>query len=193
MDRGKMQDTQLGIAGVLSHYDKSADNARKLSLEQETELRDKLRQYRPIDVLSEAICHGTGDFWTVEDVKQVVNQWYGVTYDHVSSYRRLLHRCGFSYQKVEQVYKSRPSVVDVVVSPTVASASATAVVCGNCVASIRPKPITPTIMRANTPISHFCVMSFSPSESSISSSTNFALISYLRCVDNMCRACGFMW
>jgi len=108
-----MQYTQLGIEGVLSHYNKSAQNARKLRLEQETDLRDKLRQYRPIDVLSESVCYGTGDFWTVEDVKQVVTQWYGVTYDHVSSYRRLLHRCGFSYQKVEQVYKSCPSGVDV--------------------------------------------------------------------------------
>lgn len=108
-----MQYTQMGIEGVLSHYDKSAQNARKLSLEQENDLRDKLQQYRPIDVLSEAGCHGTGDFWTVVDLKQVVTHWYGVTYDHVSSYRRLLHRCGFSYQKVEQVYKSRPSVTDV--------------------------------------------------------------------------------
>ena len=108
-----MQYTQMGIEGVLSHYDKSAQNARKLSLEQENDLCDKLRQYRPIDVLSEAACHGTGDFWTVEDLKQVVTQWYGVTYGHASSYRRLLHRCGFSYQKVEQIYKSRPSAVDV--------------------------------------------------------------------------------
>lgn len=108
-----MQYTQLGIEGVLSHYEKSAQNARQLSLEQENDLGDKLRQYRPIDVLAEANCHGTGDFWTVGDLKQVVTQWYGVTYEHVSSYRRLLHRCGFSYQKVEQVYKSRPSAVDV--------------------------------------------------------------------------------
>ena len=108
-----MQYTQMGIEGVLSHYDKSAQNARKLSLEQENDLHDKLRQYRPIDVLPEAGCHGTGESWTIEALKQVVTQWYGVSYDHVSSYRRLLHRCGFSYQKVEQVYKSRPSVVDV--------------------------------------------------------------------------------
>lgn len=108
-----MQYTQMGIEGVLSHYDKSAQNARKLSLEQENDLRDKLQQYRPMDVLSEGACHGTGYFWTVEDLKQVVIQWYDLSYEHVSSYRRLLHRCGFSYQKVEQVYKSRPSAVDV--------------------------------------------------------------------------------
>lgn len=49
----------------------------------------------------------------VEDLKTVVSQWYGMTYRDTSSYRHILHRCGFSYQKVEQNYKSRPSESDV--------------------------------------------------------------------------------
>lgn len=108
-----MQYTQSGIDGVLSHYQNSAQNARKLSVEQEQELCDKLHQYCPRDVLSQDICDGTGQFWTVEDLKTVVSQWYGVTYRDTSSYRHLLHRCGFSYQKAEQIYKSRPSERDV--------------------------------------------------------------------------------
>jgi len=108
-----MQYRQHGVAGVLSQYSNSCQNARKLSIEQEQDLREKLMRYRPDQVLSQEDCYGTGKFWTVEDVKTVVSKWYGVTYRDVSSYRNLLHRCGFSYQKTEQVYKSRPSVTAV--------------------------------------------------------------------------------
>jgi len=108
-----MQYSQYGVAGVLSHYGNSCQNARKLSIEQEQDLREKLTVYRPNQVLSKEACRGTGEFWTVEDVKSVVSRWYGVTYRDVSSYRNLLHRGGFSYQKTEQVYKSRPSEIDV--------------------------------------------------------------------------------
>ncbi len=108
-----MEYMRLGITGLLSHYNKSSQNARKLSIEQEQDLCEKLRKYRPDQVLPEGEWSGTGQFWTVEDVKGVVTIWYGVSYRDVSSYRNLLHRCGFSYQKTEQVYKSRPSAVDV--------------------------------------------------------------------------------
>lgn len=108
-----MQYRQYGETGVLSHYGNSCQNARKLSIEQEQDLREKLTGYRPDQVLPQADCHGTGEFWTVEEVKTVVKKWYGVMYRDVSSYRNLLHRCGFSYQKTEQVYKSRPSATDV--------------------------------------------------------------------------------
>ena len=108
-----MQYAQSGMEGLQSHYRNSAQNARKLSKEQEQDLCTRLATYRPDKVLPKSQCHGTGRFWTVEDVKTVVAKWYGVTYRDVSSYRNLLHRCGFSYQKTEQVYKSRPSEVKV--------------------------------------------------------------------------------
>lgn len=108
-----MQYSREGIEAVLSHYENSSQNARKLSVEQEQDLCEKLRNYRPHEILSQEACYGTGLFWTVEDVKTLVSKWYGVTYRDVSSYRNLLHRCGFSYQKAEQVYKSRPSASDV--------------------------------------------------------------------------------
>lgn len=104
---------QKGIEALLSHYHNSAQNARKLSLEQEKDLREKLRFYRPNQVLSQSECEGVGEFWSVTTVKAVVSEWYGVTYRDLGSYRNLLHRCGFSYQKAEQAYKSRPSEVKV--------------------------------------------------------------------------------
>lgn len=106
-----MQYKQLGVEGILSHYEKSSQNARRLSVEQEQALCEKLDQYRPEQVMSKDACYGTGEFWTVADVKTMIWHWYGVRFRDASSYRKLLHRCGFSYQKAERVYKSRPSQV----------------------------------------------------------------------------------
>ena len=108
-----MQYSESGVFGLLANYEKSSQNARKLTYKQEYDLREKLRQYRPMDVMAQEMCHGSGEFWTVEDVKHMIAEWYDVSYQDVSSYRNVLHRCGFSYQKAEQVYKSRPSQVDV--------------------------------------------------------------------------------
>ena len=105
--------TRLGVEGLMSHYAHSGQNARKLSREQAVELGEKLHTYRPDQVLALETCHGSGQFWTVEDVKKVVEQWYGLSYAYIGSYRNLLRRCGFSYQRSEQVYKSRPSEMDV--------------------------------------------------------------------------------
>lgn len=104
---------RAGLEGLLSGYDRSSQNARKLSQDQEAELSERLHSYRPNEVLALEACQGSGQFWTVETVKDVVEKWYGVSYAYIGSYRNLLHRCGFSYQRSERVYKSRPSAVDV--------------------------------------------------------------------------------
>jgi len=48
-----------------------------------------------------------GQFWTVEDLIEVVRKQYGVEYKSHTSYTNLLKLCGFSYQKTEKVFKSR--------------------------------------------------------------------------------------
>jgi transposase len=50
-----------------------------------------------------------GSFWTVEAVARVVEKWYGVQYRSRESYRLLLVEAGFSFQRPEGVYRSRPS------------------------------------------------------------------------------------
>lgn len=100
-----------GIEGLLDHHHISAQNARKLTHDQEADLKARLHQYEPRQVLREWT--GSGRFWTVDEVQAVIEMWYGVTYRERKSYRNVLHRCGFSYQRTEQVYKSRPSVQDV--------------------------------------------------------------------------------
>ena len=102
-----------GIAALQLHYEHSAQNASKLSKAQRDNLQQRLHQYRPDQVLSAEVRVSQGQFWTVSDLQRVVKQWYGVVYDDYGTYRRLLHKCGFSYQRAERVYKSRPSQADI--------------------------------------------------------------------------------
>ena len=99
---GKYQ--QGGVTALAAGYQRRARNASKLTLEQEADLRERLHSYRPDEILS-----GAGRFWTVGDLQIVVERWYKVRYKDAGSYVNLLHRCGFSYQRAEKVYKSRPS------------------------------------------------------------------------------------
>jgi transposase len=102
-----------GITALQLHYEHSAQNASKLTEGQRAELQQRLHQYRPNQVRSAEVRTSQGEFWTVGDVQRVVEAWYGVVYDDYGSYRHLLHRCGFSYQRAERVYKSRPSQADI--------------------------------------------------------------------------------
>jgi putative transposase len=95
-----------GLTGLRSQW--KGGNANKLSAEQSAVLKEKLHQYRPVDLqLSQAT------YWTVSDVQTAVVQWFGVSYNDVDSYHGLLRRCGFSYQRTAKVYRSQPSAADV--------------------------------------------------------------------------------
>ncbi len=112
--RAWVQDYQrAGLAGLSAHYDRSAQNASKLSVAQRTELGERLHQYRPNQVIAPELRISQGQFWTVSDLQIVVEQWYGVVYEDQGSYRHLFDHCGFSYQRAERVYKSRPSEADI--------------------------------------------------------------------------------
>lgn len=102
---------QRGLAGLHSQW--QGDNALKLDRQQRADLKTRLRQYRPDQVLTTEIRVSRGQFWTVSDLQIVVQQWYGVTYATRDSYRRLLAECGFSYQHTETVYRSRPDEASV--------------------------------------------------------------------------------
>jgi transposase len=104
---------QEGMTGLQLQYDRSAHNASKLTDAQQADLKQRLHQYRPDQVLAAHLRASQRRFWTVKDVQIVVEQWYGVVYEDAGSYRHLLHRCGFSYQRTERVYKSRPSEADI--------------------------------------------------------------------------------
>jgi transposase len=97
---------QAGLDGLQSHW--QGENALKLSREQRADLRQRLQQYRPDQVIAADIRISQGQFWTVSDLQIVVKAWYAVEYRTLDSYRTLLHECGLSYQRTEKVYRSRP-------------------------------------------------------------------------------------
>jgi len=79
-------------------------NRAKLSSLQVEELQHMLHQYTPKERLGSKA--SDGQFWSVDDLVLVVRERYGVDYQSRTSYVRLLHLCGFSYQKTEKVFKS---------------------------------------------------------------------------------------
>jgi len=97
---------EAGLAGLKSGW--QGENALKLSRQQRADLKIRLETYRPDQVIGEAVRISQGEFWSVSDLQIVVQQWYGVSYRSLGSYRRLLHECRLSYQHTESVYRSRP-------------------------------------------------------------------------------------
>jgi len=102
---------QAGVNGLRSNW--TEQNANKLTAQQRADLRERLQQYRPDQLLPPTLRQSEGPFWTVNDLQIAVEHWYGVVYQDVGSYRNLFHRCGFSYQRAERVYKSRPPEAEI--------------------------------------------------------------------------------
>jgi|FLYN01.1.fsa_nt_gi putative transposase len=95
-----------GIAGLRSKW--QGQNANKLTAEQRAFVKARLQHYRPVDLqLSDGV------YWTVSDLRVAVEQWFGVVYQDETSYQRLLHQSGLSYQRTAKVYRSKPSAVAV--------------------------------------------------------------------------------
>ena len=98
-----------GLAALRTQW--RGGNANKLTAAQRQDLREKLDQYSPEQVIGGHVRIEGGTFWTVSDLQIVIKQWYGVTYRSETSYRALLHTSGLSYQKVEKVYRSQPGAI----------------------------------------------------------------------------------
>jgi transposase len=96
---------QEGVLGLTDR--RGGPHSAKLKPEQLEDLRARLHQYMPRDVLGPGAHTPGGQHWTVEDVAQVVQRWYGISWESRTSYHTVLARCGFTYQRTEKVYKSR--------------------------------------------------------------------------------------
>jgi transposase len=96
---------QDGVAGLQDH--RGGPHAAKFTAAQTAELREKLRQYTPYNVLGPHAHTLSGLHWTVPDLYTVVKQWYGMCFQSRTSYLNLFATCGFSYQRTEKVFKSR--------------------------------------------------------------------------------------
>ena len=93
--------------GVGALIDKRAGgNRAKLTAIQIEDLRQRLHAYTPGNLFGPTAA-AKGQFWTVPDLQRAIQQWYGVTYQSLSSHYRLFELSGFSYQRPAKVYKSR--------------------------------------------------------------------------------------
>ena len=71
------------------------------------ELYQKLHQYTPRELFGPGASTADGQFWTVSDLAQAIQKWYGIEYRSRSSYTCLFEQFDFSFQKTEKVYKPR--------------------------------------------------------------------------------------
>jgi transposase len=97
-----------GLSGLLDHR-VGGNRARLLAMEVE-ELSQLLHCYTPGQLLGPERSSGDGQYWSIPDLQQVVEQRYGVRYQSLTSYRTLFARCEFSYQRATKQYKSRNEV-----------------------------------------------------------------------------------
>lgn len=95
-----------GVGGLPSKW--RGGNAAKLTREQREAIKAKLHSYRPDQLLPPNMRVSQGAFWTVSDLRIAVQEWYGVSYQSENSYYTLLHESGFSLQRPEKHYRSRP-------------------------------------------------------------------------------------
>lgn len=87
-----------GIAGLLTQK-RTTPTRYTLLASQKDHIKELITDHKPREY---GIPH---DFWSVESVRQLVKETYGVRYKSAKSYRELLKYCGFSYQKV--VYQDK--------------------------------------------------------------------------------------
>ncbi len=102
---------ESGVGGLKTGW--TGQNANRLTPAQRVAIKERLHTYRPDQVLFPAVRISRGMFWTVSDLQLAVQQWYGVRYQSADSYHHLFAACGFSYQRTERVYRSRPAEADV--------------------------------------------------------------------------------
>ena len=82
-------------------------NHARLTAEQLAEVKERMHSYTPAQLFGDRVGSSTGQFWTICDVCHGLQQWYGVIYNSSVSYRAVMDRCGFSYQRTERTYRSR--------------------------------------------------------------------------------------
>jgi transposase len=94
-----------GVSALEDH--REGGNRAMLSKAEIEELRTRLHEYTPRALFGPQAATLDGQFWTVEDLKRAVQNWYQVVYKSRSTYLHLFALCGFSYQRPARVFKSR--------------------------------------------------------------------------------------
>jgi transposase len=95
---------QRGVTALLDH--RQGGNRAKLTPPQIEALQYQLHRYPPAQLLGKQNCVGDGQFWTVEALASLLERDYQLIFQSPTSYRTLLQKCGFSYQRPAKQYKS---------------------------------------------------------------------------------------
>jgi transposase len=82
-------------------------NRAKLTPAQRQSVRATLQHSTPRQLFGPETATSDGQFWTVSDLKQLVESSFGITWDSPTSYIVLLKEGDFSFQRTQKVYKSR--------------------------------------------------------------------------------------
>jgi transposase len=96
---------RAGVAGLVDG--RRGGNRARLSVAQLAALHERLHTLTPAALFGAAAQTPDGQYWSIADLQRALEQWYGVRYSSRGSYHRLMHHCGFSYQRTAKVYKSR--------------------------------------------------------------------------------------
>ncbi len=105
--RWARQFRQCGSDGLRSQW--RGGNRALLSETQREQLITLVQQTRPDAVLGHHQRRYLTPFWTVDDLKVLVQVRFGVVWQSRTSYITLLHACGLSVQRVNKQFRSRPS------------------------------------------------------------------------------------
>lgn len=95
---------QRGLSALLDH--RQGGNRALLAPEQIEAVQNQLHRYTPAQLLGRDACSSDGQFWTATDLATLLERDYGLTYRSPTSYRALLAKCDFSYQRPAKQYKS---------------------------------------------------------------------------------------
>ena len=93
-----------GLDALADH--RKGGNRARLTATQLAELKERLHTYTPAGLFGSQAATPEGQFWTVADLAEAIQTWYGVSYQQ-GNYYRLLHLLGFSPQRPAKVYRSR--------------------------------------------------------------------------------------
>ena len=96
---------RAGVGGLMDA--RRGGNRARLSAEHLAEVRERLHSLTPHLLFGQEASTPDGQYWSIPDFQRALRQWYGVSYSSRGSYHRLLHQCGFSYQRAAKLYKSR--------------------------------------------------------------------------------------
>jgi transposase len=99
---------EAGVTGLVDQ--RVGGNRALLTPHQLERLQYLLDSYTPGQLFGATACVGTGQFWSIGDLAQLLQREFAVSYKSATSLRELLAKCGFSYQRPAKQYKSRSSL-----------------------------------------------------------------------------------